>query len=390
MATVVSCRHLEFISYHSTVLICTHLYSMYSTFVCRFGATTNKSQSTARRQEDQLVATLEVRATLYLTQLYDTLRHSTTYFTRVLYKYCAGRFGPIWSIWSLCFQETASLALCSAFAYLYHSLSALSRPVSTAKLPRTEWKLASFCFCCLLLKHVDQLEHLSIQYFGEFALTQAQHSSSKRMWMQVTSRYKDELKTRQWQGNCFKHKQKRWIEVRRIEDALSIGRKTIPFCPPCIPLVTPDKVGRWEPNCNCPGRITLASWFWTGESMAAQEGAVSSMFFELVQQVHVFEFMCSSTPTVLHLQALVDSSPQNHSFHMNLQQTSICVESLSNSFSLLSLLHRTPHTTRIQIYTDPQTDLLHIPCRKNVRNFFGHFTHHRHFLLWGHFCCFGT
>ena len=70
-------RHLEFISYHSTVLICTHLYSTYSTFVCRFGATTNKSQSTARRQEDQLVATLEVRATLYLTQLYDTLRHLT-------------------------------------------------------------------------------------------------------------------------------------------------------------------------------------------------------------------------------------------------------------------------------------------------------------------------
>ena len=138
-------RHLEFISYHSTVLICTHLYSTYSTFVCRFGATTNKSQSTARRQEDQLVATLEVRATLYLTQLYDTLRH----LTKVLYKstlqvLCWSvwsvlvRFGPIWSIWSLCFQEAASLALCSAFAYLYHSLSALSRQVSTAKLPRTE------------------------------------------------------------------------------------------------------------------------------------------------------------------------------------------------------------------------------------------------------------
>jgi hypothetical protein len=97
-------RHLEFISYHSTVLICTHLYSTYSTFVCRFGATTNKSQSTARRQEDQLVATLEVRATLYLTQLYDTLRH----LTKVLYKstlqvLCWSvwsvlvRFGPIWS-----------------------------------------------------------------------------------------------------------------------------------------------------------------------------------------------------------------------------------------------------------------------------------------------------
>ena len=357
--------------------------------MCRFGATTNKSQSTARRQEDQLVATLEVRATLYLTQLYDTLRHLTKVLCWSVWSDLV-RFGPIWSIWSLCFQEAASLALCSAFAYLYHSLSALSRQVSTAKLPRTEWKLASFCFCCLLLKHVDKLEHLSIQYFGEFALTQAQHSSSKRMWMQVTSRYKDELKTRQWQGNCFKHKQKRSIEVRRIEDALSIGRKTIPFCPPCIPLVTPDKVGRWEPNCNCPGRITLASWFWKGESTAAQEGAVSSMFFELVQQVHVFEFMCSSTPTVLHLQALVDSSPQNHSFHMNLQQTSICVESLSNSFSLLSLLHRTPHTNRIQIYTDPHTDLLHIPCQKNVRNLFGHFTHHRHFLLWGHFCCFGA
>jgi hypothetical protein len=155
-------RHLEFISYHSTVLICTHLYSTYSTFVCRFGATTNKSQSTARRQEDQLVATLEVRATLYLTQLYDTLRH----LTKVLYKstlqvLCWSvwsvlvRFGPIWSdLVHLVSLFSRGCKSCTVFS-LCLSIPQLVCPIKASVNRKTTQDRVKAGFILLLLPLVE-------------------------------------------------------------------------------------------------------------------------------------------------------------------------------------------------------------------------------------------